>query len=132
MGKFIINMEAYLDEVLDDLPKEMDGMASTPAADHLFKTRDNAKNLDSEKAYMSHRVTAQLPFISQRGRPDISTTISSLCKRVKNPDEDDWKKLTMIIHYIRKTKFLRLTFEATYLDQNQWFIDGAFAVYDNM
>ena len=37
-GKFIINMEAYLDEVLGDLLKDMDRMASTPAADHLFKT----------------------------------------------------------------------------------------------
>ena len=32
----------------------------------------------------------------------------------------------------KKDKFLRLTLEATYLDQNHWFIDGAFAVHDNM
>jgi hypothetical protein len=131
-GKFIINMEAYLDEVLDDLPKEMDGMASTPAADHLFKTRDSAEKLDPEKAELFHRVTAQLLFVSQRGRPDIRTAISFLCKRVRNPDEDDWKKLTRLLRYIRRTKFLRLTLEATYLDQNHWFIDGAFAVHDDM
>ena len=53
-GKFIINMEAYLDKVLDDFPKEMDGMASTPAADHLFKTRENIKKLDPEKVDMFH------------------------------------------------------------------------------
>ena len=28
--------------------------------------------------------------------------------------------------------FLRLTANATYLDQNHWFIDGAFAVHPNM
>ena len=28
--------------------------------------------------------------------------------------------------------FLRLTVEATYLDQNHWFIDGAFTVHHNM
>ena len=28
--------------------------------------------------------------------------------------------------------FLRLTVEATYLDQNHWFIDGMFAVHPNM
>ena len=49
-GKFIINMEAYLDEVLGDLPKDMDGMVSTPAADYIFKTQDNVVKLDIEKA----------------------------------------------------------------------------------
>ena len=57
---------------------------------------------------------------------------SFLCKCVKSPDEDDWKKLVRLIWYIRRTKFLRLTLEATYLDQNHWFIDGAFAVHDDM
>ena len=66
-GKFIINMDAYLDEVLGDLPKDMDGMVSTPAADHLFKTRDSVSKLDPEKADMFHRITAQLLFVSQRG-----------------------------------------------------------------
>ena len=28
--------------------------------------------------------------------------------------------------------FLRLTVEAAYLDQNHWFIDGAFAVHPDM
>ena len=32
----------------------------------------------------------------------------------------------------KKDQILRLTLEATYLDQNHWFIDGAFAVHDNM
>ena len=64
-SKFIINIEACLDEVLGDLPKDMDGMASTPAADHLFKTQDNAVKLDTEKADMFHRLTAQLLCMSQ-------------------------------------------------------------------
>ena len=81
---------------------------------------------------MFHRLTAQLLFVSQRERPDFCTNISFLCKRVKSPDEDDWKKLVRLIRYIRRTKFLRLTLEATYLDQNHWFIDGDFAVHDDM
>ena len=74
-------------------------MASTPAADHLFKfkTRDNAVKLDTEKADMFNQLTAQLLFVSQQGRPDLCTAISFLCKRVKSPDEDDWKKLVRLI-----------------------------------
>ena len=131
-GKFIIDMEEYINDVISDLPEDMSGSASTPAADHLFKTRDNVPKLSEERAELFHKVTAQLLFLSQRGRPDIRTAISFLCKRVKNSDEDDYKKLARVIKYLRRTKFLRLTLEATHLDQNHWFIDGAFAVHDDM
>jgi len=55
-----------------------------------------------------------------------------LTKRVKAPDEDDYKKLARAIKYIRKTKFLQLRIEAAYLDQKHWLIDGVFAVHDDM
>ena len=131
-GKFIVDMEAYLDEMIKDLPGDMGGKATTPAADHLFRTRDDAVKLDEERAELFHKVTAQMLFVAQRGRPDLRTAVSFLTKRVQSPDEDDYKKLARAIKYIRRTKFLRLTIEATYLDQNHWFIDGAFAVHDNM
>ena len=133
-GKFIINMEPYLDEILDDL-KDIElfqGEATTPAADHLFKTRNDASKLDEETASLFHRVTAQLLWVKQRGRPDISVAVAFLCTRVKSPDEDDLKKLARVIKYIKRTKFLRLTMEANHIDQNHWLIDGAFAVHDDM
>ena len=131
-GKFVVDMEDYLKEMINDLPDDMDGMATTPAADHLFKVRDNAPKLNETKADLFHRVTAQLLFVAQRGRPDLRTAVSFLTKRVQEPDEDDYKKLARAIKYIRRTLFLRLTIEATYLDQNHWFIDGAFAVHKDM
>lgn len=82
-------MEAYLDVILgQDLPAEFDGVASTPAADHLFKTRDNVSKLSEKQAELFNRVTAQILFVSQRGRPDLRTAVSFLTKRVQNPDED--------------------------------------------
>ena len=117
-GKFIVDMEAYLDEMLTDLPEDMGGVATTPAADHLFKVRDSAPKLNEERAELFHRVTAQMLFVAQRGRPNLRTATSFLTKRVQNPDEDDYKKLARAIKYIRRTKFLHLTIEATYLDQN--------------
>jgi len=55
-----------------------------------------------------------------------------LCTRVQEPDEDDYKKLGRVIKYLRQTKFLKLTMEADQLDVNRWYIDGAFAVHDDM
>ncbi len=37
-GKLRVDMEAYINMVLDELPDEMRGKAVTPAASHLFKT----------------------------------------------------------------------------------------------
>ena len=71
-------------------------------------------------------------FVAQQGRPDIRTATSFLTKRVQSPDDDDYKKLTRTIMYIRRTMSLLLTIEATYLDQNHWFIDGEFAVHKDM
>ena len=130
--QFVVDMEDMIDEILSDVPEDMGGVATTPAADHLFKVRDNVKKLPQEVADLFHRKTAQLLFVAQRGRPDLRTAISFLTKRVQSPDEDDYKKLVRLIKYIRRTKFLRLTIEATYLDQNHWFIDGAFAVHTDM
>ena len=113
-GKFIIDMEKYLDQsVLADLPSDMEGTATSPAADHLFCTRDNAEKLDKETAELFHHVTAQLLFVCKRGRPDIHTAVAFLCTRVRSPDQDDYKKLARVIKYIRRTKFLKLIMEAS-------------------
>jgi hypothetical protein len=131
-GKFIISMENYLNAVLGDLRKDMSGTALLPAAEHLFKTQDNAEKMSQEQAAMFHHVTLQLLYTCKRGRPDLQTAVSFLCTRVWGPDQDDYKKLAPVIKYIRWTKFLCLTMEADWLDLNHWYIDGAFAVHDDM
>ena len=133
-GKFIVNTEEYIDEILIGLPEDTNGVAITPAVDHLFKTCSDAPKLNKERAELFHRVTAQILFLAQRGRPDLRTAISFLTKQVgeDKTDKDDYNKLTRVAKYMHRTKFLRLTIEATYLDQNHWFIDAAFTVHGNM
>lgn len=133
-GKFIVDMEEYLDKILSELPEDMNGVATTPAADHLFKMRDSTPKLNKERAELFHCVTAQILFVDQRNRSDLRTAISFLTKRVGEgtTDEDNYKKLARVAKYIRRTKFLCLTIKATYLTQNHWFINEAFAVHDDM
>ena len=66
-GIFIVDMKEYLKEILKYLPKDMNGTATTPTADHLFKVRDNAPKLNEERAEFYHRVVSQLMFVAQRG-----------------------------------------------------------------
>ena len=68
------------------------------AAAHLFKMNSEDPKMlgDKQKKIFVHLVMQGL-YLSQRGRPDIRTTILFLCGRLHNPDEDDYKKLTRMI-----------------------------------
>jgi hypothetical protein len=51
-GKIIImiDMQDYIDGILQQTPDDLEGMAVTPAAEHLFKTRSDAEPLDAKTA----------------------------------------------------------------------------------
>jgi hypothetical protein len=51
---------------------------------------------------------------------------------VTNPDEDDWKKLTRSIRYLRESKDLYLTLEVDDGNVIKWWIDASFAVHPDM
>ena len=119
-GTFAVDMEEPLNEVLRGLPEDMNGMATTPALDHLFKTRGNVLTLNKERAELFHCVTIQVLFVAQFDRPGLRMAIYFLIKRVREDttDEDGYMKFARVVKHIRRFKFLCLTTEATYLDQN--------------
>eukprot|EP00978_Attheya_sp_CCMP212_P041105 scaffold231464_cov35-Attheya_sp.AAC.1 len=70
-------MKDYVQGMLDEIPDNMDGIAASPAPNHIFDVNEiNPVKLDEDKA-----------------KPDIQTAVAFLCTRVKSPDEDDYKKL---------------------------------------
>jgi hypothetical protein len=52
--------------------------------------------------------------------------------RVKQPDKDDYKKLTRVVKYLRATPKLYLTLEADDTHIVKWWIDASFAVHKDM
>lgn len=51
-------MRTYLQNLLEDLPKQFDGDSTTPAAEHLFDVDDNSTKLSEEHAiFFSHYCT---------------------------------------------------------------------------
>ena len=65
----------------------------------------------------------------QKNTSDIQTTIAFLCTRVKNPDED-YKKLTRVIQFIRDSQDITLTIEAS--DDPHWWLDSSYVVHPDM
>ncbi len=66
-----INMYKYLSKVIEDVPEEITGVSATPAADNLFKVREDGKKLNKEQADIFHHTVYQLLFAANRARRDI-------------------------------------------------------------
>jgi len=56
--------------------------------------------------------------------------ITFLCTRLKEPDEDDYKKLRKVMQYIRNMKDLTLTIEP--IPDPKWWVDSSYAVHLDM
>jgi hypothetical protein len=92
-GKVKIKMIDYVEKMLADLSEEMDGEAPTPAANHLFTVDEDSPTVDEKKGQFFHTYVAKTLFLCKRARPDLQTAVSFMCKRVKDCNEDDYKKL---------------------------------------
>ena len=115
--------------MLNELPSsDMDGEAVNPAAEHLFTANENPVLLDEATLQMFHTNTAKLLFLSKRARPDVQPAVAYLTTRVKSPDEDDYKKLSRVMKYLRGSIDKILTLEADATHIVKWWVDALFAV----
>jgi hypothetical protein len=64
-GKVKITMVDYIQNMLNELPSDMDGEAATPAANHLFDVNGATAGmlLDWETAELYHHNIAKLLFL---------------------------------------------------------------------
>ena len=130
--KVQVHMYEFIDKMMDDLPTDMDGTATTPAVEHLFTVNPKPVPLPEETSIMFHHNVTKQFFLCKRAWPDLQTSVTFLSTHVKSPDEDDYKKLTRIMWYLHSTARLPLTLEANNLQVIKWWIDGAFATHPDM
>jgi len=136
-GKVKISMKDYIDSMLKEFP-HMDEVnqlkeVKTPAAEHLFTVNNKAPKLSPERKETFHTTVAKGLFLCKRARPDLQPTVPFLCTRVKDPDEDDWKKLLRMLKFLQATRNDELTLEAEKgeLVVCKWYPDAAFAVHSD-
>ena len=106
-----VSMIPYLLEILRDFPELLSNIATSPAADHLFKVHPDEEGqlLPEEHAISFHHFIARIIFMSSRAHRDIQTAVAFLTARVKVPDEDGWGKLKCVLKYIKGTVGIKLT-----------------------
>ena len=58
--------------------------------------------------------------------------IASLTMRVRNPYEDDWKKLRRLLGYLKQMIKLPLILRAYVINVIKWWVDELYAAHDDM
>jgi len=131
-GKVTFKMDDYISRLMAEVPEDMNGTATTPAANYLFQTNPDAKKLNKQTSELYHYLVAKLLYLCKRVRPDIMTAVAFLTTRVSSPDQDDYNKLSRCIKYLRGTKDLHLTLEADEQMTLKWWVDASFAIHRDM
>jgi hypothetical protein len=131
-GVFKLDMTEYIKKIHDEMPEDMDGTATSPAAAYLFHIDENVENLDEATSEFFHATVAKLLFLCKRARPDIQTAVAFLCTRVQQPTRHDYNKLARVIKYLRGTRDLVLRLSADNLNIIKWWVDAAYGVHHDM
>ena len=79
-----------------------------------------------------HRTVARFLCAGKRARPDIQVVVAFLCKRVKEPNNGDWKKLGRLVRYVRATIYIQLILGWDKSGNLLWSINASFAVHMDM
>ena len=128
--KIEITMKKHILKAINEFMDGITRNATTPAKAYLFEVRESAK-LDEPRAENFHSVVALLLFISRRCRLDIQTAVAFLTTRVSEPTEDDWRKLTRVLQYLRGTLDLKLTLGVDDIMMTKSWIDVSYGVHND-
>ena len=145
-GQCKVTMFGYVDEILEAWKKVYQSTdedsfmtvgnkrktKSSAAPENLFVVNEDCKKLDSVKATAFHNIVAKALYITKRARPDISVAIAFLTTRVRQPDQDDWSKLSHLMKYLHGTRELPLILGSDGTGIVKWYVDASFAVHPNM
>ena len=129
-GEVATTIPHHINKVINEFPGKLRNLTqASPNSPKLFEVRKEAKVLDPENAKIFHRLVAQLLYISKRCTLDLDPSVPFLTTRVSKPSEDDWKKLRMVIEYLKQTINLPLILKVDKTKPDVWSIDAAYAVH---
>jgi hypothetical protein len=118
-----LSMEKFIDEILSDY--EVDGGAPTPAANYLFTVSESSKKLSAFDSERFHTITAKLLYLGKRARPDLMTVVSFLTSRVREPTEEDNRKLERTLKYLNESKSLVMRLSSKKGMNGQIIVEGS-------
>jgi hypothetical protein len=103
-----ISMNGALESLLDD--ENVEGVMASPATNNIFDVDESSERLSPEKQKNFYSTVQRLLYLYTQFRRDIGVAVSFLTTRVRNPTEEDWKKLRRLLMYLNGTRDMCLVF----------------------
>jgi hypothetical protein len=94
-----VDMIYFLEQVLQPYTSLKSYL--TPGTTMFFAVDNNIALLPTKDRKQFHTTTAKLLYLAKRSHPDLLTTTSFLCTRVKAPTQQDNNKLQRVLGYLK-------------------------------
>ena len=130
-GHLVLDMIPYVNAMCKDFEKEHGsklGKAKVPAPVNLLDRGEGPK-VDPKRAELFHTYVMKAMYLCKRARPDIEPSIAILCTRVKDPNEDDWRKFMQMMKYMNATKGVKKYMSIDNPGIIKWYVDASYAVH---
>lgn len=132
-GAISVDMDHFINELLEYAPPESELGKSSPAQAKLFDEQGaNDRQLVSDGAKaVFHTTTAKLLYLSKRLRFDLSVAVAYLTSKVTCATIGDLKRLKRVINNLAATKDMRLVFPTDGDMQLEAYIDASFGIHQD-
>jgi hypothetical protein len=107
-GNFSICLRGYIEKISKKFGLEDAKISKTPMDTGYLKQEGDIEPFTDQLMY--HSIIGALLYIAVNARPDISTSVSILSRRVSNPRKCDWIAAKRVVRYLVGTKDLKLSF----------------------
>ena len=131
-GVVMLDMSFYIKKMIEEFPEKLTGKVKCPWNKNLFKVDEKSSKLPQEKIKIFHTFVMKGMFLCKRARQDVLPGIIFLTTRVKDPNQEDWIKLTRILNYLKTTEKEIVKMEADDEQVIKWYVDSSFAVHKDM
>jgi histone deacetylase 1/2 len=129
-GKVRVSMHGYIADLL--FAYDVNETAVTPATAELFVIDMTSGRLSVERSEQFHGRVMKLLYLAMRVRPDTLCAVSFLTTRVKEPLEQDWRKLDRVLKYLCGTQDLGIVIEASSTVQVLAYVDASFGIHSDL
>ncbi|UYV67055.1 hypothetical protein LAZ67_4003774 [Cordylochernes scorpioides] len=109
-GNILLHQNLKILRILEKYGMSSSKGISTPMEVGYLNIKEN-RLLPSNEKY--RKLIGELMYIANCTRPDISSAIGILSRRVVKPNKHDWKALKRILGYLKSTLDLVLVFETS-------------------
>ncbi|KAG5875725.1 hypothetical protein JTB14_007660 [Gonioctena quinquepunctata] len=104
-GDHFISQRRYIQEIIQTVNLDNAKPSAIPLDSGYYKLKPG-EQLENNKNYQ--KLIGQLLYVSVNTRPDISSSVSILSRKVSCPNQTDWNELKRVVRYLKGTSHFNL------------------------